>query len=218
MKYSPYSFSKISCYQDCNRKFKYKYIDKIKVPINNEALVKGSKIHKILELEDFTNYNNDLEYKEIIDKFVNSDIGKDIFSKKSIKEYQIKLDSRINPCKTDHIFVGYVDRINQSDILELIDYKTGKYKELHYQSFTQLIFYTIYFFRKYTNIDKIKIRYVYVEHCLENTLELERQYLDVYLDTFKKSIIEIETSEYYLKNTKFCNWCEYKDLCDKDLT
>ena len=59
-------------------------------------------------------------YKEIIDKFVNSDIGKDIFSKKSIKEYQIKLDSRINPCKSDHIFVGYVDRINQSDILELI--------------------------------------------------------------------------------------------------
>jgi hypothetical protein len=50
MKYTPYSYSKMDTFEKCPRRFKYQYIDKIKVPQeHNEHLEKGKCINLLLE-------------------------------------------------------------------------------------------------------------------------------------------------------------------------
>ena len=50
MKYAPYSASRLAVYEQCPRKFKYKYVDKIPVPFEPSlALTRGKVIHSLLE-------------------------------------------------------------------------------------------------------------------------------------------------------------------------
>lgn len=216
-----YSYSKLSVYEQCPFRYKLEYIDKIPQPdCDRTALIKGSKIHSILEkIEDFV-YSPKGEYHDIVKNFMNSELGKDILSKPSIREHEIKLDENFlanDSLKRDETrFVGYIDRINLSKgsdaEVELIDYKTGKYKDPIYQDYAQLIYYGIYIFDKYKDIEKLKLRFVYVEHSLENTLMLERKTINIHLNKLKSKIQKIETDSVFKKCvTKLCDWCPYKD-------
>lgn len=218
-----FSFSKIELFKQCPRKYKFRYIEKIPVNVKMPHLIKGSNVHKVLEthntekfLETYSSMGE--EVKTIINKFVNSDLGIDILSPKSVREAEIFFNSDIKPClKEDAIFVGYIDRINlRGDTVELIDFKTGKYKDLKYQSFDQLITYALYIHNK-TNINSIKLRYVYVEHLKENVLDFEKKSVELHTELLKKSMNDIENTtkeDSFTKNmTKLCDWCEYKELC-----
>lgn len=222
-KYGCYSFSKISTFQSCPMKFKFTYIDKIKIEDDNKALKKGSEIHSFLETFDYdkTPDYKTSEHSNIIDNFVNSNLGKEIFSHKSQNELGIAFDDNLEPYILDDfpqdktmIFKGFIDRVNRTkDSIELIDFKTGKYKEIQYQDFTQLSLYALWFHKKF-NIDKIRIRYVYVEHNIENDLTITN--FDLIENNLINQINEIENSDIFLKKpTKLCNWCKFKDYCEK---
>ncbi len=61
MKYAPYSFSKISLFEQCPLKFKFNYIDKLGIFQKSLATERGSYIHELLE--------NDTKEKETKFKF-----------------------------------------------------------------------------------------------------------------------------------------------------
>ena len=223
-----YSFSKISTYQQCPLQYKFQYIDKL--PTNPSIhLIKGSKIHSILEkIEDFK-YDPSIEYHDIVKNFKDSELGSEILSKPSIREHRIKLDENLKAddtlTKEKTRFVGYIDRINiysgiseSGEItqnVELIDYKTGKYKEPKYQDYQQLILYGLYMFDKY-DIDKILLRFVYVEHNLENTLLLHRSSYDIYKSKLQKDIETIEQdTEFQKRPSRLCPWCDFQEYCEK---
>ncbi len=221
MKFAPYSFSKLTTFEDCPQRFKFQYIDKIKRDDRNEALVKGSNVHNILE--KFGTYKLDNTAEEnIVRNFVKSEIAKKYLPslvgiEKSIRETSIGLDENFEPCSyysKRAVFRGKVDFICKIDnVLNICDYKTGKYKDEVYQDYRQLLLYSLFFFKKYPNVDTIRISYIYVEHNLENSMMLERKYLDKYLETLSNMINNVETATEYNRKTKFCNWCPYKDLC-----
>lgn len=214
-----FSFSQLSTFKQCPKKWKFRYIDKLPVK-ESEILEKGKKVHFILEhFEDFLQKKLSDEYynckeSEIVLKFAKSELGKDILLKKSLREYEIKFNDNFEPTLENEKFIGYIDRINISDKLELIDFKTGKYKEIQYQDYSQLIIYAIYMFQKFKNIDKILLRFIYVEHLLENSLELNRDSLEVYKKDFLNQIKNIENCNDFKANiSKLCNWCDFKDSC-----
>jgi len=102
-------------------------------------------------------------------------------------------------------------------VLYLIDWKTGKYKDPKWQDYDQLMYYAVYFFKRYPTIDKIKISFVYIEHHLENDMTLERKYLDRYINDLKDSINDIETDKEFEKNpSKLCEYCDFISTCIKD--
>lgn len=220
-----YSFSRISLFNQCQYQFKFRYVDEIPSK-PRPHLQKGSNVHEILEhfgLESFDEIFNKFNCEEqlIANNFINSDLGKDILSKKSVREYEIFFDENINPCqKKDAIFVGYIDRVNfHNNEIEIIDFKTGKYKDEKYQDYSQLIFYALYIFKKY-NVETIKIRFVYVEHLKENTMILTREIVENYTNLIKENIKKIENTikeNNFTKNeTKLCDWCDYKEICKKE--
>ena len=220
MRFAPYSFSKLSTYQQCPLRFKFKYIDKIpEGKFDDSALVKGSNVHSILE-----NYSEVQQQNSIVEKFLKCDIAQKYLpailgTSKSVKEFNIGLDTKLNPSKYSDkstIFRGKVDLMTVIDkTLNIIDYKTGKYKEEKYQSYDQLMFYAIYYFIRYHKIDKIRISYVYLEAQLENEMILERKYLSSYIDRLIKTINSVETDTQFIKNKSIlCNWCPYQETCE----
>lgn len=224
MKYAPYSYSKMSLHGQCNRKFKYKYIDKIKVPfVYNEALLKGGAIHSILEeFPEKSTHKLAEKYQHIADKFLQTDLAKEIFSNNSIREMSFGLTEKLEPCgysDNNAIYRGFIDYIyTQDDMLHVVDWKTGKAKEEKWQDYTQLMTYAIYFFQRYEKLQTIKIRYVYVEHNLENPIILERKYLQNYINELMTNINNAEHDELFVKNkTKLCEWCDFEEYCDSDL-
>ncbi|HEG0266693.1 TPA: PD-(D/E)XK nuclease family protein [Campylobacter coli] len=220
---SRYSFSKIDTYKKCPKQYYYRYIEKVPETQKNSALKKGSDIHEILEFHNTEKYNEvlnskDPEIQNIALRFIDSELGKEILSRNSLREFELFLDSNYEPCDKDTaIFVGYIDRINTTENgLELIDYKTGKYKEPSYQDFTQLILYSLYMFKR-LKLNEIKIRYVYVEHLLENTLSLTQDSVIYWQDNLNNQIKSIEKSiesnTWSSKPNKLCPWCPYAGLC-----
>ena len=223
MKFAPYSFSKLTTFENCPQRFKFQYIDKIKRDDRSEALIKGSNVHGILEKFGTSKLNNSKE-ENIVRNFVKSEIAKKYLPslvgiEKSTREISIGLDENYEPCSyysKKAIFRGKVDFICKIDnVLNICDYKTGKYKEEVNQDYRQLLLYSLYFFKKYPEIDKIRISYIYVEHNLENSMILERKFLDSYIAILSKMINNVETATEYNRKTCFCNWCPYKNLCYK---
>ena len=223
-----YSFSRISTYQQCPLQYKFQYIDKLPTKPSIH-LIKGSKVHSMLEKIEAFEYNPNTEYHDIIKNFIESELGQEILSRPSIREHKIKLNENLEAddslTKENTRFVGFIDRINiytetspEGETIrnvELIDYKTGKYKEPKYQDFQQLILYGLYMFNKY-DIDSILLRFVYVEHNLENTLLLDRSSYDVYKSKLQKDIETIEQDTTFAKKpSKLCPWCDFRDFCDK---
>lgn len=224
MKYSPYSFSKLSTHKQCNRKFKYNYIDK--APQDKKdmtALLKGGAVHSILEhYPHQSTHKLAPQYQHIADKFIETKLGKLYLTQNSIKEYDFGLTTKLIPTTysdKEALFRGSIDFICTIDkTLYLCDWKTGKYKEEKWQLYDQLMFYAIYFFQKYENINTINISYVYVEHeNMENTMILERQYLDTYIQELVELILNVEHDEDFKKTiSPLCNYCEFKTHCDND--
>lgn len=227
MKFAPYSFSRIDVFQTCARKFKYKYIDKApKKPQNMEPILKGGAVHHILEnYPSPSTHKLAPKYQSVADKFLNTNLGKKLIFRESTREYDLGLTKELKICSysdKDALFRGSVDYIYfDGGTLHLIDWKTGKRKEIRWQSFDQLMFYAIYFFIKYPNLNTINISYVYVEHPeAQNPLKLERKYLENYEYKLLKAITDIENEEVFAKTTKnikLCPWCDFEEHCLTDI-
>lgn len=228
MRLAPYSYSRISTYKSCPRKFKYTYIDKLSGTGTSLALQKGSYLHHCLEhypSKPHLFYNleeeNIKQYNEIIFNFISTPLGDSIVNAPITigKELDFGLDIKMEPCNfnsTDAFLRGSIDRLNynaKENILEVYDYKSGKAREHRFQDFDQVFMYCIWIFRNplFNNMDKVKTSYVYIEHGIENVLITERKYLKNYLENYINSIKTLENDNEYQKcETKLCEYCDFK--------
>ena len=138
LKFKPYSYSKISLYKTCPRKFKYQYIDKLGKFEDSPALIKGRTIHYLIENSklDEADYSAEMkqnikdfpEVLEIRDYFKNSDLGKkylDDIDKEPIQEFKLGfgLDLEALDYSRERLFNGIIDYICvlKDDIEEVIE-------------------------------------------------------------------------------------------------
>ena len=213
-----FSFSSLSAYNTFPFSYKLAYIDKVK-PVRSTALVKGSNVHSILEKypevqEKEYKYNENL----IVSNFLNSEIGnyfKDVLlNKKTAREFKFGLTRDFkNDTFKDSFFHGIIDLIYfDNDVLNICDYKTGKYKEN--QDFSQLLTYSLFF----KNYDKIKINYLYVEHNKIKSKVVPKEDIEKTQDFIIKTTDIILQDKTFKRNCgKHCNWCQFSEKCDEIL-
>ena len=127
-KFAPYSFSKLSTHKQCNRKFKYQYIDRApQAYIDRTALFKGSAIHNILE-----NYPKPgthkmaPQYEHIATKFIESPLGQQYLEVPHTVELKIGLNYNLEPCEyneKDALFRGFVDHmcVIDDEVYEILE-------------------------------------------------------------------------------------------------
>lgn len=241
MKFAPYSWSKISTHQQCPRKFKYKYVDKLPTTFKPSIhLDKGKLVHLIFELErdipkikahkDFIEVkNNGLLGAEgikncfkIHDDFAKGKIGSKILGYPRVfAELPLGLDKDLNITKyeaDDVLLRGYIDdarHFPDNDTAMICnDWKTGKLPRE--QKWGQLLYYSIGLFSR-SPVDKILLNYLYVEHNHAESKIVHRSEIEKYKKALYTTIDIIETDEVYDKcETGLCNFCDFQDHCMQD--
>lgn len=167
-----FSYSRINCFANCPRQYKYRYLDKFKTLPNqdaNNALYLGNAIHKAFEtgeLEDaITEYKRN--YYVLSDEHINEEI--------KLRELIPKVLELLPPAECEveiktEDFIGYIDRLvylytDSQGIshYEIWDYKycNVKSKEKYLKS-PQLSIYKYYFEQTHPNCVVDKLKYVFV--------------------------------------------------------
>lgn len=232
-----YSYTNVSTFAQCHRKWKYQYIDKLKtIPDTapDNALWCGLAIHKGIEewnvkagLDEYKSH-----YNIITDDNINWMIQ---------IEYQLNTLLNIIPkggqheveVKTDR-FIGYIDYIVGNEIW---DWKFSNNVDNYLQS-PQLSIYKHYLsvVRPDIQIDHIKFCFIpkiNIRQKKDESLFEFRQRLQEYLETSKIKVVEVKYDEdsiiqfeqacqmldhveNFPKNeTRLCKWCQYEPLCKR---
>ena len=235
----PYSFSQNRTYEECPRKYKYKYVDGIKEPSSTAADF-GSEVHKMLQ--EYANLQRGIEPELTLDerKFKVDSYVIPGYAKKLLSEF----DKFIEGCEiiaTEHKieennFVGYIDMMYRDDShkytpeshkyarnLVLVDYKTTKkpktlnsiYNEgqlLVYKKFMQQYFPETNIFVQYFNI------LPFMSSQLTSYTEAIQPDVETCNALFERMNLNVAciNNKLFPKKHKWCNWCFYKDKCDCD--
>jgi len=240
LKYRPYSFSKISTFEQCNKRFYYQYIQKLKVPDKPQIFFdRGKFLHLLMEHEgDLKKVKNTKAFKEIVKhklmnkeditdaynvykNFISSPIGKSILSKKRIlAEFPIGLNDNLElqNYHENPILRGYIDDLRTyKDIGIIIDYKSGKYVQKEDQNYSQLLWYSLGLFSMDKTIDKIILIFAYLEHNKINTIVVQRKDIQRYKKALFDKIQKIEDETIFEKNeTALCEYCPFFEVCLED--
>jgi CRISPR/Cas system-associated exonuclease Cas4 (RecB family) len=230
MKYSPYSYSKISSFYSCPFKFKLSYVDGIWLKSENKALEKGVRVHEIIEhwtpkMKNLPSFNYVLldskesqkEVEGIALNFCNSDLGQRYLMNPGVIGHEIHmgLDKRLNPCNyhlNSSMLRGKIDfLIKDKNKLIVVDWKTGKVPNQMYMSNDQVMLYAIWGFNMFSDVDTIVADYVYVEHNDTYSFTFTRDNYKNYTKNYANKLKGIETEEIFPKKTgPLCNYCDYK--------
>ena len=235
MKYSPYSFSKINLFETCPRKFKYKYIDKIRTEFKmNDVLEKGSYIHLMLEelakndmVAQNVAYNfkhsteeQIQEYKGIFHDFVFSDIGHHYLNNPEQKFFGAEVEFGViieegkwrstSYWNKKALFRGKIDHANSGDgTMHLLDWKSGKVSA--FPAPLQLVMYAVWCFLEFPDVHTVQTAFVYLEHGKEKQYIFKREILEALMKKVAEKIYNIEhETEFPMNETKLCEFCEFR--------
>ena len=230
MKYAPYSASRLATFEQCNRKFQYKYIDKIQVPFEpSVALTRGGIIHSLLEnhgkmtlkesvqqlKEDPQIAKSPFYTKEVVrdclkvfKSFIETDIAKEIFDELELgTELHLGLDGKLNPCEylsKDVLFRGMIDRVTvnrTTNVVRIIDWKTGKDKSTGtYKQAPDQLMHYASWYFTKFPVDTLIITYVFVEHNTTLEYTLTRDKLNAYNKALLTPIVKAEKADEFPKD------------------
>lgn len=223
-----YSYSKITLYGQCPRRYKFRYIDKIKKDEDNPIFEKGHYIHYLLEFYPNTP-PKPFEFKfhspaavEQLNKIVFDQLKNDPTLKTMLRNHRIRaeqvfnLDSDMQPTtdKDKSIFTGIIDYIGRDDeYLTFIDWKSGKTKKA---TMDQIEYYALWGFKTFTNFNQIKIILWFIEIGEKFEVILNREDMDAIQEKLINKLNEIENDDTFKQNKgKACDWCPYFDECIK---
>lgn len=240
-KYAPYSFSRISTFLPCPRKFYYSYIIKATPePGDPTALHKGSCVHHLLESYFNKDVNFDIEttnYKPEIKEAAKAIFEKATTSNDLMKKFAdecevvgtevlIYLDENFKPVdkEKDALIKGYIDLLlkhKNSDTYIVVDHKTGKMKKdkpltpIH-DDVLQVSAYALWVKEKY-NPTKLVGFYNYVEHNHFVRRIYDDNLLELTKITLKNKIEKIENeTEFDTVITPLCPYCPFQKQCSEE--
>lgn len=226
-KFAPYSYSKISCYKECPKKFKFNYIDKMYKFEDAPHFEKGKFFHYVMEHYPHIppkkfkfRHFGETQQTEMVDKIkdllTNDTRLIDLLTKYKLKaEHTFYIGENFNVMskKKNSLIYGVIDYIGKKDDEVLIvDWKTGKSEA----SFDQLQMYAIWAFLAMPNINKVRIALYYLEQDRVDEELVERVSLENLLLKYINIINSIETdTNFEKKKSNKCEWCIYFNECTK---
>lgn len=232
-----FSYSRVSTYKQCPYRFKLQYIDELKTLENydaDNALYLGTMLHKAIETDV------DTAVKEYYDTFpIITDAH--INEAMKIEELAPKVKWLLPEGKhevplEDEEFKGFIDYLTND---EIFDYKYSNNIERYLES-GQLHVYK-YFAEKLLGVEIKYLYYVFVPKVairqkktetieqfrsrLRSTLSEQQpkiicvEYDQTKVDEYLETVEEIKNATEFPKNeTRLCDWCQYKNYCQKGET
>ena len=222
------SYSKLSTFNDCPKKYKLQYIDKVEETSKSEIASTGILYHKVLaELEEGLDekqirkiaesilMKENISYekiKEIEDVIIN---WYDPFDFKNVFGKEMKIEFNL----LNHTFIGYIDRLDKFDdkSYEIIDYKSGNYdySDSDLKNSLQFDVYSYAIFKLYKP-DIVMITYdnIQTKHKVHAQITIDEfPIIENRLISYIKKIESAKTFPAFLGN--HCLYCSFRDKCEE---
>lgn len=238
-----FSYSRVQMFKQCKAKFKFSYIDELKVIPDLDAddpLIVGNCMHLGLEttIDNMLNeyYNS---FNLIDNKQVNEAIKLEVMATK-VK----KILNKVNILHQEYLidepeFKGIVDLIveNEDGTVDVFDFKYSNNVDGYLES-QQLHIYKYFLEERGFKVNKLGFIFIpktYIRQKKTETLYHFRKRLMETLDTLPIKIIEVEYDQskvreflklcdeintcvdYEPHQSKLCSWCEFEKLCKEGL-
>lgn len=219
---TPLSWSRISVYRQCPKQYQAKFLTKTYPDdSNNPAFVKGSEIHKQLELYIIRKKEGSGEpalckeaqnVKPIIDHFFTYVEPDNIFAERQIavnQDWQ-QVDWFGANIKYRCIIDMLVVLANK---LVVLDFKSGKVRDYD-DPLGQLHLTATILFELFPDIDEIECAYLFVEHKQTIKETFTRAQHNATKAKFSVEYLEINADTEYLPvKNKYCYFCGIKQGC-----
>lgn len=204
--FQSFSPNMLKTFELCPKKFFFKYVKNISMPVNDDIFEFGKNIHALasyyLKKENIDRMENALSPKEkLVWEYLK---GSEYFSYETVNtEYNlsVKIGS--------HFFGGRIDAlVKHNDRYYILDYKTGsipKNPKFDYQTMIYLLA-----VRKFFNTDNVAFVYLDLRGKTEFAIELTEELVKDYEIKLTNIAQSIDKEEFHpVKNCK----CEYKIIC-----
>tara|TARA_R110000803_G_scaffold141188_1_gene207672 strand:- start:281 stop:1138 length:858 start_codon:yes stop_codon:yes gene_type:complete len=228
--------SKLKTYNECKKKYQFKYVDYLRgiynENSNTDALQYGSYVHKIFEL------GTKLETIEELQALAGELRDNYTFSKVKEKNLQVilenffelnkKLETTISnemvfemDITDDFKINGIIDRVvkGKTGKYLVIDYKTSRRPTPKHELFSdpQMLMYAFAVSKQFNvPIEDVAVAHYYPHLDKLVSVTFGRTQMSVFLRGLKEKIWEIRKKKKMQLNptpNQFCNWCQHKDLC-----
>lgn len=212
MNYGPYSYSRMATFNKCPAKFKFNYIDKVKVEfIVSPAMERGTEIHN--SLEAFMNGHSEMLHPDI-----HSHYGQFFFSLRETytcqPEYKWGIDEDLAPCGYDHPDVmvrGFMDLrfVPEDERVQVFEYKTGKIYPEHVH---QQWLYGVVTLLELPDQEGVDVTAVYLDQKQNKKIYYPASMMFEYKPALLREIETIENTpldEFIPKPQWTCKWCQF---------
>jgi RecB family exonuclease len=212
MKYGPYSYSRFATFTKCPAKFKFNYIDKVKVEfIPSPAMERGSEIHN--SLEAYIRGHTEHLHPDIHEHY-----GQFFFSLRETydcqPEYKWGIDMDMASCSYDDPDVmvrGFMDLrfIPTDERVQVFEYKTGK---IYREHTAQQWLYGTATLIELPDQDGVDVTAVYLDQKQNKKIHYPAMMLGEYKSMLTNEIETIENTpldEFIPKPQWSCKWCQF---------
>ncbi len=208
-----FSPNMLKTYQACPKKFFYKYIEQVHIPLSSTPFEKGKKIHALanyfLQGVNITRLESALTERER--EVWNSLLNNPFFQKKCYQsEYQLS-------CKISEYWIGgRLDAVVlDGEDYYILDYKTGAVPQ-NPQDDVQTMIYLLCLDRflkgKYNTLTFV---YINLKDKKNHVIEFNEVLKQKYEFQIEEICTTIITDKIFECNIERCACCEYKILCNK---
>jgi len=231
------SYSALETYNRCPAKYKFQYLDRIKVPEKPE-LYFGSLIHEVVQYalkkdpimpsrDELLEYLKNQWRDEVFENGTQAkqyfDWGKQMLDKfhaghKPGLRNIVCVEKRFQIPVGEHILSGMIDRVDKLPIgaYEVIDYKTSKQlpSQEEVNRDKQLCIYHLAVENLWPEAKDIRLTLYYLKHDSKITTKRRPDEVEQIKEEIIKTAEKIaKETEWRPKRNSFCDYCEYSHLC-----
>lgn len=207
------SYSRLSTYESCPRKFEHLYVAKDVVDAGSEATLYGTRVHEALELygRDGTPLTEETEhYKPIMDVLLSRPGTKHF-------EYQMALTQHRVPCDwfDKEVWLrGIADILIVNGSKAFVgDHKTGKVKD----NPTQLKLFACMVMEHFPEVQEVKTAFIWLGHGQITDATFTREYLAETWASLMPRLDAVQEAHavgvFPTKPSGLCPWCPAKGMC-----
>lgn len=204
-----FSPNMLKTFEECQKKFEYKYIQKISAPQKITPFEKGKKIHALanyyLRNQDISKLENTLNNEE---RLLWEKLKENEYLKKIFVQSEYNLSFKIS----DYWVGGRIDAIVKDDEqYYILDYKTGSIPqnpEYDYQTMIYLLATYKYFNKKCSFV------YINLKQDTNYKIDLTSELINKYETRIIKICDLISQTDSY-QTSKNCDFCEYNTFCQQ---
>lgn len=200
----------LKTFKECQKKYYYKYVQKISAPQKVTPFEKGKKIHAIanyyLRNEDISKLEKLLTSEEIL-------LWERLKTNNYFSKTYVNSEYTLN-CKLDKSWVGgRLDAlVKENKDYYILDYKTGavpQNPEFDFQTMVYLLA-ASEFLQDY---DSITFVYIDLKNNKNHEIRFSPELKHKYENELNKICGLIEQTKEFQNNENTCKYCEFKKLC-----